>query len=180
MKTNGQRVRPATVLVCAVLVVGVFTAIWLVPKLLSFNPVAKPETAVAVSEPTQQQTSVPPKAILTPPAGKPPQEWGIEVKGLYPAVGGRVLDLRYKILDTGKAAGLPNVLSGIYLIDEATGTTIPMPNTPRTGSIPQNPQKLEAGRVYSLSFPNPDGRFKSGSKVTLVLGGLRAEHLAVQ
>lgn len=121
-----------------------------------------------------------PAAAQAPVAGKPPQEWGIEVVGLYPAVGGRVLDLRYKILDTAKAALLPNEPGGIYLIDEATGVTTKLPNSPKTGSIPQNPQKLEAGRTYSLPFPNQGGRFNSGSKVTLVIGSFRAENLAVQ
>ena len=121
-----------------------------------------------------------PAAAQPPVAGKPPQEWGIEVVGLYPAVRGRVLDLRYKILDTAKAAVLPNEPGGIYLIDEATGVTTKLPNSPKTGSIPQNPQKLEAGRTYSFSFPNQGDRFKSGSKVTLVIGSFRAENLAVQ
>ena len=107
-------------------------------------------------------------------------KWGIEVVGLYPAVGGRVLDLRYKILDTAKVALLPNEPGHMVLIDEATGESTGLPNSPKTGSTPQNPQKLRAGRTYSLGFPNPGGRFKSGSKVTVVIGNLRAEHLAVQ
>ena len=113
-------------------------------------------------------------------AGKAPEDWGIEVVGLYPAVHGRVLDLRYKIFDTAKAALLPNEPGGIYLVDEATGATAKLPNSPKTGSIPQNPQKLQAGRTYSFSFPNQGNHFKSGSKVTLVIGSFRAENLAVQ
>ena len=135
-------------------------------------PSASPEAAA--------EEPAPPAPAQPPVAGKPPQEWGIEVVGLYPAVRGRVLDLRYKILDTAKAALLPNEPGGIYLIDEATGLPTKLPNSPKTGSIPQNPQKLEAGRTYSLSFPNQGGRFNSGSKVTLVIGSFRAENLAVQ
>ena len=135
-------------------------------------PSASPEAAA--------EEPAPPAPAHPSVAGKPPQEWGIEVVGLYPAVGGRVLDLRYKILDTAKAAVLPNEAGGIYLIDEATGVTTKLPNSPKTGSIPQNPQKLEAGRTYSFSFPNQGNSLKSGSKVTLVIGSFRAENLAVQ
>jgi hypothetical protein len=180
MKTNERGMRPAVVLVCGLLLLGIFSAIWWVPKLLSSGPIAEPQTAAAVEEPTPQRTIVLPKPLLPPPGGKPPQEWGIEMVGLYPAVGGRVLDLRYRIVDTAKAALLPNEPGGIYLMDEATGITTKSPNSLKTGSIPQNPQKLEAGRSYSLGFPNPEGRFKSGSTVTVVIGNLRVEHLAVQ
>ena len=135
------------------------------------EPPAQPEAAA------EAQTN--PATAQPPVAGKPPHEWGIEVVGLYSSVHGRALDLRYRILDTAKAALLPNEPGGIYLIDEATGATTKLPNSPRTGSIPQNPQKLHAGRTYSLALPNPDGRFTSGSRLTLAMGQLRAEHLTV-
>jgi hypothetical protein len=180
MKTNDQRTRPAVVILCGLLLLGVGSAFWLVPKFLSSNAVGESEPVAVVDEPTPPRPIVLPKPLLPPAGGRTPQEWGIEVVGLYPAVGGRVLDLRYKILDTSKAALLPNEPGGIYLMDEGTGITTKLPNSPKTGSIPQNPQKLEAGRNYSLGFPNPEGRFRSGSKVTLVIGNLRAEHLAVR
>jgi hypothetical protein len=135
-------------------------------------------SASGVSGPARQPAAAP--AVQPPATGKPPQDWGIEIAGVYPSVGGRVLDVRYKVLDAAKAALLPNESGRIFLIDEANGAAIALPNSPKTGSIPQNPQKLEVGRSYSLGFPNPEGRFKSGSKVTVVIGSLRAEHLAVK
>lgn len=167
-------------MLCGLVLLGTFALIWLWPR-LSPSPAAEPETpTAAAAETTQSQAVVAAVAAVPPPTGgKPPRDYGIEVVGMYPAVGGRVLDLRYKILDTAKAALLPNEPGNIYLIDEATGAATKMPNSPRHGSIPQNPQKLEVGRTYSLSFPN-QGRLKSGSKVTLVIGNLRAEHLTVE
>jgi hypothetical protein len=179
MKTDSRRTRFTVVLLCGAVLLGIIAIIRLAPKPWSPGPVAEPETAGVVSQSTQRQ------AVLLAPdrlpaGGKPPVEWGIEVVGLYPAVGGRVLDLRYKILDTAKAALLPNEVGGIYLMDESSGLTTRSPNSAKTGSIPQNPQKLETGRTYSLAFPNPEGRFKSGSKMTLIIGNFQAEHLAVK
>ena len=178
MKTNKRGIRPGVLFFCGLFLVVTSTLIWLLPKRPSSHPVVQFETPTAAVE-----TSPPPVAVTAvqaPAGGKPPLDWGMEVVGLYPAVGGRVLDLRYKILDPVKAALLPNEPGGIYLIDEATGATTKLPNSPKTGSIPQNPQKLEAGRTYSFSFPNQGGRFKSGNKVTLVIGNFRAENLSVQ
>jgi len=108
------------------------------------------------------------------------QDWGIEVVGLYRAFHGRVLDLRYNILDVGRAAAVPEESGHIYLIDQVSGRKTVLPNSPRTGSVPQNPQKLQAGRTYSMSFPNPGAQFQSGDKLTLVIGSFRAENLLVQ
>ena len=178
MKTNDQKARPAVVLLCGVLVVGTLLILSLAPKLRLAAPSVESETATPVGDTNPQEEVM--AAVPPPTAGRPPGNWGIEVVGLYPAVRGRVLDLRYKILDTAKAALLPNEPGGIYLIDESTGVTTKLPNSPKTGSIPQNPQKLQAGRTYSFSFPNQGNLLKSGSKVTLVIGSFRAENLAVQ
>jgi hypothetical protein len=179
-RRNHQRIRPAVALLCGLVPLGVGCAIWLLPKLFSDDSAGPVLVTVVEEEPIPQQATAVPKMVVPPKGGQPPQDWGIEVVGLYPSIGGRVLDLRYRILDTAKAAKLPNETGGIYLMDETTGFTTKSPNSPKTGSIPKNPQKLESGRSYSLAFPNPEGRFKSGSKVTLVIGKLRAEHLAVQ
>lgn len=151
-----------------------------VALLLALLVLPRPGAAPAASPAAIAQDQETPAAAESSVAGRPPHEWGIEVVGVYPAVHGRVLDLRYKILDVAKAASLPNETGSIYLIDEATGHTTQLPNSPKTGSIPQNPQKLESGRTYSLSFPNQGDRFKSGSKLTLVIGSFRAQNLTVQ
>ena len=162
-----------------VLLVGAIAS--LVALLFLRHPNPTPSVAAEPAGAVEQAQDVAKAAGAEAPAiSKPPVEWGIEVIGLYPAVGGRVLDLRYKILDKAKAAQLPNELGGIYIIDEATGMRTQLPNSAKTGSIPQNPQKLEVGRTYSFSFPNQFTSFKSGSKVTLVIGTFRAEHLVVQ
>lgn len=146
-----------------------------------FLPHPAPELAtVAAPEADSAAPAAEPGTLRPPASAGPPGEWGIEVVALYPAVNGRVLDLRYKVLDVARAAKLPDEPGSIYLIDQATGQKTALPNSPKTGSIPQNRQKLETGRTYSLSFPNPGGQFKSGSKLTLVMGGLRADNLTVQ
>lgn len=171
-------------LLCGITTFGLILTIWLLSR-----PGASVATAETETAPTPAETAQPPAAGMSiplragakpPPGGKPPPEWGIEMLGLYPSAGGRALDLRYKVLDIAKAALLPNEPGHIYLVDEATGAATGLPNSPRTGSIPQNPQKLQVGRSYSLALPNPGGRFKRGSTCTVVIGNLRAEHLVVQ
>jgi len=184
MNNENRKTRLTAVLVCGVALLGIIGIVWLALRLRSPSPVAGPATAAApaaaaaITQATQQQAVAVSSGRL-PAGGRPPSDWGIEVVGVYPAVGGRVLDLRYKVLDVAKAARLPDELGGIYLMDEVSGLTTRLRNSPKTGSIPQNPQKLEAGRTYSLGFPNPSGHFKSGSKVTVMIGNLRAEHLTV-
>lgn len=181
MKTENQRSRLKVVLPLMLCLVGALTVVLVLRPRKPAPPEAISETAEPVQPGITAQPAVQPVAVrqVLPP-GKPPQEWGIEVVGIYPSVGGRALDLRYKVLDAVKAARLPDEKGGIYLVDEAGTELIPLPNSPKTGSTPQNPQKLVVGANYSFGFPNPGGRFKSGSKLTVVIGSFRAEHLVVQ
>lgn len=106
---------------------------------------------------------------------------GIEIVGLRRSAAGYMLDFRYRLLDPAKAAPLLDRKLNPYLLDEATGTQLSVPKAPKVGQLrPTSRNKLIPGRNYYILFANPGRFLKSGSKVALMLGDLKIEHLTVQ
>jgi len=109
-------------------------------------------------------------------------KWGIEIVGITLSAAGYMLDLRYRIVDAGKAEPLVSRGGMVqpYLVDQSTGSRLLVPGSIKTGSQDRNGQEAVPGRVYDTLFANPSGQVKPGSKVTVVLGEFRAEDLVVQ
>ena len=120
-----------------------------------------------------------PAADLSPPPSNLEEQWGIQVVSLRQTAHGHLLDFRYRVLDSQKAATLLRRQDKPYLIDEASGNKLPVPNMPKIGALRQSALTPEAGKVYFVMFKNPNGFIKSGSKVTVVIGHFKAEHLVV-
>ena len=107
-------------------------------------------------------------------------KWGIEVSSLRISAQGYMIDFRYKVLDPVKAAALNNPKTKPILTDEATGTKLGVPNTPKAGPLRQTAEQLETGRIYWMLFGNPGKVIERGSKITIQIGDFRVEHLEVQ
>lgn len=106
---------------------------------------------------------------------------GVKIDGLRLTAAGYMLDFRYRLLDPAKAAPLLDRKIRPYLLDEATGAQLGVPDAPKVGQLrPTSRNKVIAGRNYYMLFANPGRFMKSGSKVALVLGDLKIEHLTVQ
>lgn len=106
---------------------------------------------------------------------------GIEIVGLRRSAEGYMLDFRYRLLDPAKAAPLLDRKINPYLLDEATGAQMSVPTAPKVGQLrPTSRNKVIPGRNYYILFANPGRFLKQGSKVALVLGDLKIEHLTVQ
>lgn len=106
---------------------------------------------------------------------------GIEIVGLRRSAEGYMLDFRYRLLDPAKAAPLLDRKINPYLLDEATGAQMSVPTAPKVGQLrPTSRNKVIHGRNYYILFANPGRFLKQGSKVALVLGDLKIEHLTVQ
>lgn len=150
----------------------------LLVRVLRPTPSAVPQPAAPVLTEAGDQ----PAPVAEPPPREDPVQanWGIEVTGLRLAAGGNMLDFRYKVVDPNKADSFTKQSQNVYLIDEATGTKLPLPDAPRTGAMRRTAQKPLAGHGYFLNFPNPERRLQTGSKVTLVMGNFKAENLVVQ
>lgn len=108
--------------------------------------------------------------------------WGIRVEGLRLSAAGSMLDFRYRVLDAQKAAPLLNGKTQPYLLDEAHGARLGVPNTPILGRLRQTSRNnsILLDRTYFIMFGNPGKALRSGDKVTLLLGQAKIADLAVQ
>ncbi len=104
--------------------------------------------------------------------------WGVDITGVRPVASGLMLRLDYTVLDPVKAAPLTDRKARAYLIDEATRTALAVPAMENIGELRQVGEP-QARRTYYMLFGNPGRLVKSGSRVTIVVGSLRAEGVVV-
>lgn len=110
------------------------------------------------------------------------ETYGIRVEGLRLTAAGSMLDFRYRVLDTQKAAPILDGRTKPLLFDEARGAKLGVPDTPVLGRIRQTARnhKILTDRSYFIMFGNPGKALQSGDKVTLLLGQVRITDLTVQ
>ncbi|TKJ30223.1 MAG: hypothetical protein CEE40_05525 [Chloroflexi bacterium B3_Chlor] len=101
------------------------------------------------------------------------ERFGIRVTLLGVTADGGLIDLRFQVVDADKAATMLEPGNLPVLIAEDSGVELKL--SPRSDVA-----HLEAGRVYYLLYPNAQNAIKPGTKVTVVMGGLRLEHLTAQ
>ena len=106
------------------------------------------------------------------------EKWGVKVLSIRLTAAGKMLDYRFRVADPEKAVALMQRGDKAYLIDQATGKTMPVPRT-KIGPLRQTGSKPKLGAVYPIVFMNLGGVVKPGSKVTVVLGDFRVENLIV-
>ena len=106
---------------------------------------------------------------------------GIRTEGLRLSAAGYMLDFRYRVIDPAKAAPLLDRKVRPYLLDEASGAQLGVPDTAKLGQLRTTGRnKVVRDQDYFILFANP-GRFvKAGSKMTMVMGDLRLENLTVE
>lgn len=107
------------------------------------------------------------------------EKWGIKVLSMRLTAGGYMLDFRYRVGDAPKASPLFSRKINPYLIDQASGAKFMVPESPKVGALRQTKEPV-AGKNYFIMFANPGKYIKKGSKVTVVIGDLKAENLAVE
>lgn len=107
------------------------------------------------------------------------KKFGIRVVSLRPTAGGRMLDLRFRVVDPEKAKAVLNKNKKAYLLDGNTGKTLTVPVT-KAGAMRQTTLHPETGRVYFMLFANPGGLVKEGGSVSLVIGDFRTDDLIVE
>lgn len=106
------------------------------------------------------------------------RKWGVQIVGIRQTAAGHMLDFRYRVVDSKKAAPLFARQTKPYLIDQASGKSLAVPNMAKVGPLRSSNQPRE-GRTYWMFFGNP-GLVKVGNKVTVVIGEFRAENLRVE
>jgi len=107
------------------------------------------------------------------------EQWGIEITTIRMAVDGRMVDFRYRVLDSKKAAPLFVRKTKPYLLDQASQKVLAVPDMGKVGPL-RTSDKPQDGRIYWMFFGNGRGLVKAGSKITVIIGDFRAENLVVQ
>jgi hypothetical protein len=101
------------------------------------------------------------------------QRNGVRITHVSVSGGGGLVDLRYQVVDPDKAAAVHGSVP--ELVDE---TTHAVANKPFMGHT--HTGKFHAGRTYFVLFENPGNLVQRGTRVTVVLGGLRVPHVDVE
>jgi hypothetical protein len=100
---------------------------------------------------------------------------GVRVVQVAATGGGGLLDVRYQVIDAGKAAALHDEATPPALVYEPTGAPI---EGLLMGHAPHGSTK--SGVTSILIFVNPGNIVRAGDRVSVVLGDARVEHLVVQ
>jgi hypothetical protein len=109
------------------------------------------------------------------------EKWGIRPESLRLSAADHMIDFRYRVTDPEKAVKITSDPKlSTYLLDQASGVKLAVPNTPKVGALRQTTKKPEADRIYFTLFGNVPNLVKTGSKVTVVMGDYRAEDLVVE
>ena len=109
------------------------------------------------------------------------EQWGVTVESLRTSANGHLIDFRYRIKDPDKAVPLVDRRNKPYLIDQASGKVLAVPNTAKVGPLRSSVRygKPKQDRVYFVLVGNP-GVVKPGDQVTVVIGDFWAENLTVE
>ena len=106
---------------------------------------------------------------------------GIRMEGLRLSAAGYILDFRYRVLDPARAAPLLDSKIRPYLLDEASGAQLGVPDTAKLGQLrTKGRNKVVSNQDYYILFANPARFVQPGNRMTLVMGDLRIENLVVQ
>jgi hypothetical protein len=100
---------------------------------------------------------------------------GVRVVRVAVTGGGGLLDVRYEVVDPGRAGNLHDAATPPAIVDERTGAPI---EGLLMGHAPHSRPK--AGVTSVLIFVNPGNSVRRGDRVSLVLGGARLEHVVVR
>jgi hypothetical protein len=146
--------------------------------------------AVTISTPIVADASVPEKTASVPEKNGFIQQtkeqklalsnkWGIELVAMRSTAAGHMVDFRYRVLDAEKAAPLFKRSTKPYLIHQASGKSLAVPNTAKLGSL-RNSNTPQTGRIYWMFFGNHHKLVQKGDKVTVAIGDFRVEDIEVE
>lgn len=108
------------------------------------------------------------------------EKWGVDDFIVRHTSAGYMLDVRFRVYDKDKAKPLFDRKLRPFAIAEESGNKFGVPASPKVGFLRQAPQHIENNKQYFLMIANPGKRFKTGDKLTLVIGDFRAPHLTVE
>jgi hypothetical protein len=107
------------------------------------------------------------------------RKWGVDIVGVRIVASGAMLRFTYRIMDAEKAKSLNDKRWNPYLIDEASGAKLGVPEMDKVGKLRQTGPAQE-GRIYWMVFGNPGQLVKHGNRVDVVIGNFRADGIVVK
>jgi hypothetical protein len=159
---------------------------WLLGGLLAGGLVyLAPVPAATAAKPASASASSKPSAAEEAAAWRVRQglnfkrNWGVEIINVKPVSSGYMLALRYRVLDPALAKIFNDRKAKAYLVDQATNTVLAVPALENVGELRPGATP-EAGRIYFMIFGNPGKFVKTGSRVSLRVGNLRADNMIVE
>ena len=118
----------------------------------------------------------PPPPSPPSPAPSPPSSQRVEVAELRLAANREFVGVRFRMIGGDR---FDPEATEIYLVDESTGEKFSVVRLERIGRIAEFRVPGEKD-VHHIMFRNREGKLKIGSRVTVVVGAARQEHLLVQ
>ncbi|HSJ58776.1 MAG TPA: hypothetical protein VLC95_16445, partial [Anaerolineae bacterium] len=99
-------------------------------------------------------------------------KFGVRFNFLAVTAGGGMVELRYRVLDLGKAANFGHYTeTAPMIIDEDTGKIVDVT------IMGLHNHRVEPGRTYYILYRNTESAIKSGRPVTIQIGNLTLEHV---
>jgi len=122
---------------------------------------------------------------IAEPAGRKvvsPADLGIEITAMRLASAGYMLDFRFRVHDSVKAAVMFDRKVNPILFHKESGTHVAVPRPAIIGALRATSRgtPMPADRGYYMLFANPGKTIQPGSQVTMILGDMAIEPLIVQ
>jgi hypothetical protein len=119
------------------------------------------------------------KAVDASDQARLAETWGVEISSIRLTAHGHMIDYRYRVLDADKAAELFKRQIKPYLIHQASGKVLAVPDTAKLGPL-RNSNTPQEGRIYWMFFSNARDLVQHGDQATVVIGDFRVENLVVE
>lgn len=158
-------VRPAGYVAGAALMVVVVTGAF---TLVSGRPDERGSTKPRVALPARWQRPVVSEAGLA-------ERSGVRIEQVALSGGGGLVDLRFQVVDSDKAAAVHDPATPAAVVDESTGLVV---NALLMGHAQE--AQFKRGVTYYLVFENPGNLVHRGSDVSVLLGNAQVEHVVVE
>jgi hypothetical protein len=144
-----------------ILVAVIATFVWWLPQR------SNSEAAAVAAPPEWRRPSVSMSGLA--------ERSGVKLVRVAVTAGGGLLDLRYQVVDPGKALSIHNGRTPPAIVDERTGLVFSdlLMGHAHSG-------ELKAAVTYYLVFENTGNWVRRGDKVTVLLGDAQVEDVVVQ
>lgn len=103
------------------------------------------------------------------------ERFGVRFTGVHVLAKNGLVDVRYRVIDVGKAKNFGHYTeTSPLIISEENGKLV------EVTIMGLHNHRVEAGRSYYVMYRNTDNALRPGAKVTIQMDDLRLEHAPVQ